>query len=49
MGSGGDGALELVGMVFDVYGSAEVRDLKELLIEKGAKPRVGAEGVGNAC
>jgi hypothetical protein len=42
-------ALEVVGMVFDVYGSAEVRDLKELLVEKGAKPRLGGEGVGNAC
>lgn len=41
-------AVEIVGMVFDVYGAAEVAELRDLLIEKGAKPRAVGQEVGNA-
>jgi hypothetical protein len=41
-------ALEIVGMVFEVYGAAEVKGLRDLLIEKGARLRTVGEAVRDA-
>jgi len=41
-------AVEIAGMVFDVYGVAEVAELMDLPVEKGAKPRDVGQEAGNA-